>query len=75
MARLEKEVEPLKDAIPDFYVLEDPYGRFRGSYSAYRSNHLPVRRANRKVGRNEPCPCGSGRKFKNCCMEKEVKDG
>jgi len=19
------------------------------------------------VGRNEPCPCGSGRKFKNCC--------
>jgi len=22
----------------------------------------------RKVGRNEPCPCGSGKKFKNCCM-------
>ncbi len=21
----------------------------------------------RKVGRNEPCPCGSGRKFKRCC--------
>jgi SWIM/SEC-C metal-binding protein len=21
----------------------------------------------RKVGRNEPCPCGSGKKFKNCC--------
>jgi hypothetical protein len=20
-----------------------------------------------KVGRNEPCPCGSGRKFKKCC--------
>ena len=20
-----------------------------------------------KVGRNEPCPCGSGKKFKNCC--------
>jgi uncharacterized protein YecA (UPF0149 family) len=20
-----------------------------------------------KVGRNEPCPCGSGRKFKRCC--------
>ena len=20
-----------------------------------------------KVGRNEPCPCGSGRKYKNCC--------
>ena len=21
-----------------------------------------------RVGRNEPCPCGSGRKFKNCCL-------
>ena len=21
----------------------------------------------KKVGRNEPCPCGSGKKFKNCC--------
>jgi preprotein translocase subunit SecA len=24
-------------------------------------------RAAAKVGRNDPCPCGSGRKFKNCC--------
>jgi uncharacterized protein YecA (UPF0149 family) len=22
-----------------------------------------------KVGRNEPCPCGSGKKFKHCCAE------
>ena len=21
-----------------------------------------------RVGRNEPCPCGSGKKFKNCCL-------
>ena len=21
----------------------------------------------KKVGRNEPCPCGSGKKYKNCC--------
>ena len=20
-----------------------------------------------KIGRNEPCPCGSGKKYKNCC--------
>lgn len=26
----------------------------------------PVRRAEPKVGRNEPCPCGSGKKFKKC---------
>ena len=23
--------------------------------------------ADKKTGRNEPCPCGSGKKFKNCC--------
>ena len=24
-----------------------------------------------KIGRNEPCPCGSGKKFKRCCLGKE----
>ena len=27
----------------------------------------PVKRSDPKVGRNDPCPCGSGRKFKKCC--------
>jgi SEC-C motif-containing protein len=27
----------------------------------------PQRRAAPKVGRNEPCPCGSGKKYKKCC--------
>jgi hypothetical protein len=27
----------------------------------------PIRRAQPKVGRNDPCPCGSGKKFKKCC--------
>ena len=26
-----------------------------------------------KVGRNDPCPCGSGRKFKRCCSKSAVK--
>jgi len=26
-----------------------------------------VRREGRKIGRNEPCPCGSGKKYKKCC--------
>ncbi|MCK5816875.1 MAG: SEC-C domain-containing protein, partial [Candidatus Marinimicrobia bacterium] len=26
----------------------------------------PIRRDHPKVGRNEPCPCGSGKKYKNC---------
>ncbi len=24
-----------------------------------------------KVGRNDPCPCGSGKKYKNCCLKNE----
>jgi preprotein translocase subunit SecA len=31
---------------------------------------LPVRREAPKVGRNDPCPCGSGKKFKACCGRK-----
>jgi SWIM/SEC-C metal-binding protein len=27
-------------------------------------------KAEQKVGRNDPCPCGSGKKFKKCCMAK-----
>ncbi|MDE0519675.1 MAG: SEC-C metal-binding domain-containing protein, partial [Candidatus Dadabacteria bacterium] len=27
----------------------------------------PVRRTQKKVGRNDPCPCGSGKKYKRCC--------
>ncbi|MGD0898472.1 MAG: SEC-C metal-binding domain-containing protein [Thermoguttaceae bacterium] len=30
----------------------------------------PIRNRQQKVGRNDPCPCGSGKKFKNCCMRK-----
>ncbi|MCF4129408.1 DUF1186 domain-containing protein [Methylobacterium sp. SyP6R] len=31
---------------------------------------IPERNPYRDVGRNDPCPCGSGRKFKKCCLDK-----
>ncbi len=31
---------------------------------------IPFLRTERQVGRNDPCPCGSGKKFKKCCMSK-----
>jgi preprotein translocase subunit SecA len=31
-----------------------------------------IRNRGEKAGRNDPCPCGSGKKFKNCCMRKQV---
>ena len=35
-----------------------------------RAQELTIRRTERKIGRNEPCPCGSGRKYKKCCIKK-----
>ena len=28
---------------------------------------VTVKNTEKKVGRNDPCPCGSGKKYKNCC--------
>lgn len=54
------------------------YG-FSDDYSAARERHLqeaeaelagsePYRNPFKGVGRNDPCPCGSGKKFKKCCL-------
>ena len=29
----------------------------------------------KKIGRNEPCPCGSGKKYKKCCLNKSAVGG
>ncbi|MEX1012179.1 MAG: SEC-C metal-binding domain-containing protein [Waddliaceae bacterium] len=29
----------------------------------------------KKVGRNDPCPCGSGKKYKQCCLKKKLPGG
>ena len=35
-----------------------------------RAQELTIRRTEPKIGRNEKCPCGSGRKYKKCCIGK-----
>lgn len=57
----------LRDAVPGGANLD-----LRASLTADQpifvdSARKPISRIARKVGRNEPCPCGSGRKFKRCC--------
>ena len=42
---------------------QSPYRRESAKISANQ-------RTNRKIGRNDPCPCGSGKKYKKCCMPK-----
>ena len=34
---------------------------------AVRSGPAPIKSSTPKVGRNDPCPCGSGKKYKHCC--------
>ena len=34
---------------------------------------VPILAAEPKVGRNAPCPCGSGKKYKKCCLKKEAE--
>ncbi len=40
------------------------------SAGAPTKGQKPMAEAKRKVGRNDPCPCGSGKKYKHCCMRK-----
>ena len=35
---------------------------------AYNKDNIVVNEA--KIGRNDPCPCGSGKKYKKCCLNK-----
>ena len=43
-----------------------PAGAAAGSTPGKEAPHNPVKVA-KKPGRNDPCPCGSGKKYKNCC--------
>jgi uncharacterized protein len=49
--------------LTQIYRYFEPHRRSRASASW----PAPLRREGRKIGRNEPCPCGSGLKYKRCC--------
>jgi len=46
--------------------LGDALTHLRGQAAAAGAQARPARRAKPKIGRNDPCPCGSGKKFKQC---------
>ncbi|KZC84907.1 YecA family protein [Neisseria flavescens] len=57
----EKELTQLESDLP--HVLLDIYWYWQ----AIINKPQTVRREGEKVGRNDPCPCGSGKKYKSCC--------
>ncbi|MFL9998891.1 UPF0149 family protein [Paraburkholderia sediminicola] len=63
---LEKREELLQTVIAGLthiYRYFEPYRRALADIPV----SAPIRRDGPKIGRNEPCPCGSGRKYKHCC--------
>ncbi|WP_409564675.1 SEC-C metal-binding domain-containing protein [Methylobacterium sp. J-067] len=53
---------------PDLYgYLDDPVAALEWTREGYGE---PQRNPFKDVGRNDPCPCGSGQKFKKCCLGK-----
>ena len=42
----------------------------RDSRTLASQKPIPIRRGGNRVGRNDPCPCGSGKKYKQCCLLK-----
>ena len=54
------------ERIEDFKQPEEQNLMFSGGGDG-ESKKIPVKRTDRKIGRNDPCPCGSGKKYKKCC--------
>ncbi|MBP3722083.1 MAG: SEC-C domain-containing protein, partial [Selenomonadaceae bacterium] len=56
---IEREKRALTDNLANARMMHGDY--------ANDSPKKPKKNAEPKVGRNDPCPCGSGKKYKNCC--------
>lgn len=52
----------------------DEYGEDSDYIDDYWKPQEPYKRANKKIMPNDPCPCGSGKKFKKCCKGKGIYD-
>lgn len=62
-----------KEVFTIFELYDDVLNNWHGykedlEYDSYKPLQ-PVQSATINIGRNDPCPCGSGKKYKKCCME------
>ena len=71
--KLQKAVEEHKEAeaeentqVPENAITGDQLEALKRA--GYYRKTRPIVRDSAKIGRNDPCPCGSGKKYKNCCM-------
>jgi uncharacterized protein len=62
-----EQVEKLRDAIAPNVRAIHSYWFARRAQDTLSAE--PLRRSTPRVGRNDPCPCGSGKKYKKCCLQ------
>ena len=66
-ATVEFEARLLRDGRVEAQRERSDFLRLQGQWFYTRGEALPPHSKSWKPGRNEACPCGSGRKFKRCC--------
>ena len=71
IAREQQEMKEIKMERKQTFVMGRGEMAQGGGGKTEDGKGLTVRREGKKVGRNDPCPCGSGKKYKRCCLPKE----
>ena len=71
LARIEEDlIRPVDDVVGElatWHGFSEEYRRDKAA-GLYDPPQEPVTNPLRHVGRNDPCPCGSGKKYKKCCL-------
>lgn len=69
--KLKHDIDQFKESVLDNLIsLEERLG----ISSARKEGASPIIKTDKKIGRNDPCPCGSGKKYKKCCLIKEARE-
>ena len=69
----EQEVKEMKVERKQTFILSRGEAGQGAGGETEEGKGVTVRREGKKVGRNDPCPCGSGKKYKRCCLLKETQ--
>ncbi len=67
ITRTQGDAQRWREAVAPALVAIHAHWLARRSAQPAVASRAPVRREAAKVGRNDPCPCGSGQKYKKCC--------
>jgi SEC-C motif-containing protein len=56
----------------DAHTHKGGHGAHDHAHHHHHAHHHTIVREGPKIGRNDPCPCGSGKKYKKCCASAEA---